>query len=287
MTADRRPTPGLTPAPVALVGAGPGDPELLTLDAEAALRSAREVVADRALAPLLASLAAERAGGVSDAGTAPVATSPLRTATLVADDTPAPSALTAAAERGPGVVRLYRGDPWAHPAGDAERAALRAAGRSWSSTPGVLGELAALAAAGIPVQVRDLAVTTTFGHDALPADDGRQSAPDPGPATPADPAHTVVVRTADLATTAARLLRRAAADRRLDDRPVALVPADGAAPLRTTLTRLADAGAGALAGDRAPSGGGLIVTGLVAALDLRAADAGGPVDAAPALGAER
>ena len=50
-------------APVQLVGAGPGHPDLLTLDAEAALATARAVVADRSLGPLLDHLAAGRPTG--------------------------------------------------------------------------------------------------------------------------------------------------------------------------------------------------------------------------------
>lgn len=239
MTADRPVAP-----PVALVGAGPGHLDLLTLDAEAVLLAAREVVADRSLAPLLRALAGA---------------SPGHPATFVDDDAPAPDALASAVGRGPGVVRLYRGDPWAHPAGDAERAALRAEGLTWATVPGVLSELAALAAAGVPAQVRDLAVTTTFLVDD----------PTLALAVPADPAHTLVVRTTDLAATAARLVRRAGTDGVDLGRPVALLPAAGTDPMRTTL-----AGLGARP-DLADGAAGVLVVGLVAALDLRAAAAVG------------
>lgn len=233
MTADRTtPVAATSVAPVLLVGAGPGDPELVTAAAEDALATAREVVADRSLGGLLAEL--------------PVSTA----VTWVTDDVGGVDVLLAAVARGSGVVRLYRGDPWFHPAGDAERAALRSAGVAFGLVAGVVEELALLARAGIPAQVRTLAVTTTFVVD--------RTADPVDLAVPGDPSHGLVVRSVDLASTVRRLAARASEDQ-TTDRPAAVVPVDDAGPVRTTLHAL----------DRvAVSGPGLVVVGLVAALDV-------------------
>jgi siroheme synthase len=240
---------------VALVGAGPGDVDLLTLDAEGAVLAARELVADRALSPLVAALDVA----------APV---------TWADDEPVDAALLAAVGRGPGVIRLYLGDPWAHPAGDVERDALRAAGVDAVVVPGVLADLAAVAAAGIPVQERTVAVTTTFTVD-RPA--GTSSAvAHPTIAVPADPAHTLVVRTTDLPRTIAALASGADPAVPAAAVPAAAVPTGGPStdPMRTERAPLGELAA------VAPAGAGVVVVGLVAALDLTV-PAAAPVGAAP------
>ncbi len=245
-------------ATVRLVGAGPGHPDLLTLDAEAAVTAAGAVLADRSLGPLLDQVApGGPAGG------------PGRTVTLVDDHQPAVAEVLAAAAAGPGVVRLYLGDPWFHPAGDRERAALRDAGVPIDVIPGVSEELAALAAAGIPAQVRTLAVTTTFCAD------GPGAPAVPGGGLPADPAHALVVRTTDVAATVHRLVTDAR-ERGLDlDRAAAVVPTGTGAGTGTGQGTAARAPVraplGAL-GPLAPGGRGVVVVGLVAALDTRCQD---------------
>jgi siroheme synthase len=93
---------------------------------------------------------------------------------------PAATTLLEAVARASGpVVRLYRGDPWLHPAHAAERAALVGAGLAVESVAGVATEVAVPALAGVPVHVRRLAVACTLGpFGALPA--------------AADPARTLV-----------------------------------------------------------------------------------------------
>jgi len=147
-------SPGIAPAAVALVGAGPGDPDLLTLRAEELLGMAAVVVVDVDLTPLARSFA----------GTAVLIAVPFgRSAIDVL--------LAAAVGRSGPVVRLYRGDPWLHPAYQAERTALGRARISTESVAGVAVEVALPALFGVPVHMRQLAVACTIGpYQALPAD---------------------------------------------------------------------------------------------------------------------
>lgn len=132
-----------TAPPVVLAGGGPGDPDLLTLRTEAALAAARLVVADAALLPLATSFAPSAA--VVAAGPDPEATA----AALAASEGPA--------------VRLYRGDPWLHPAYAAEAAGLAARGVATESIPGPPVETALAGAAGLALHHRPVSVTLTLG----------------------------------------------------------------------------------------------------------------------------
>ena len=221
---------------MALVGAGPGEPDLMTLRAEAELAAAVVVVTDVALEGLVRHLAPQ-AGVV-----------------VVPDGRPAAAALLAALARADGdVVRLYVGDPWMHPAHGAELAALNRAGIASEPVAGVATEVAVPALAGVPVQVRHLAVACTIGPlEAMP------SAP--------DPARTLVIRTEDAGAAAIRL---GTGDD--SDIPAAVVPLDRrAAAVRGSLAEI---------GSRAPAGRCLLVVGAVAGSDwhprVAAADAEG------------
>lgn len=130
-----------------LVGAGPGDPDLLTLRAEAALAAATLVVTDPAVIPLAEAF-------VRGASVVPAPADPAALVELVA---PAVAS-----------VRLYRGDPWLHPAFAAESAALAAGGVATEAVPGPPVETALAGAAGVPVHHRPLAVTLTLGSAASP-----------------------------------------------------------------------------------------------------------------------
>jgi len=206
---------------VALVGGGPGDPELLTLAGEARLRLAGVVVADTGLVAL-AGMFAVRARIVP-----------------VAERRPAVTALRHAASRHRGpVVRLYRGDPWLHPAYAVELAALTEAGVATESTPGVAVEIAGPGRAGVPLHVRHLAVVCTVGpYESLPA------------AT--DPTRTLVATGDDPARMVGMVV--AAGDGRL---PAALVSLDD--PMSAWRGRLAEAIQAA-----GPAGPALLVVGEV------------------------
>jgi uroporphyrin-III C-methyltransferase/precorrin-2 dehydrogenase/sirohydrochlorin ferrochelatase len=143
---------------VALVGAGPGDPELLTLRAAARLRDADLVLYD-ALAPeALLALAprarrfyvGKRAGrhSITQAGIHAL--------------------MIRAARRGERVVRLKCGDPFVLGRGGEECLALEAAGVPYEIVPGLSSAIAAPALAGIPVTHRGVApgFAVASGHAA-------------------------------------------------------------------------------------------------------------------------
>lgn len=144
---------------VYLVGAGPGDPGLLTMRGAELLRRADVVVHDRLIAEELLNLAPP-AAIVIDVGKVPGAPSRQReiNATLVEHG-----------RAGRQVVRLKGGDPFVLGRGGEEAEALRQAGVAYEIVPGVSSAFAAPAAAGIPVTHRGLAtsvtvVTGTVGH---------------------------------------------------------------------------------------------------------------------------
>jgi len=143
---------------VSLVGAGPGDPDLLTVRAVRALAEADLVLYD-SLVPLeILSLAsrAQRFSVGKRAGRASV-----RQETIHA-------LMIRAARRGKRVVRLKGGDPFVFGRGGEEVLALRAAGVPHEVVPGLTSALAAPALAGIPVTHRGVssAFAVVSGHDA-------------------------------------------------------------------------------------------------------------------------
>jgi uroporphyrin-III C-methyltransferase/precorrin-2 dehydrogenase/sirohydrochlorin ferrochelatase len=132
---------------VSLVGAGPGDPELLTRKALNRLRRADLVLYDALVSPETISLAkrarrfsvGKRAGRPST-----------RQETIHA-------LMIRAARRGQRVVRLKGGDPFVFGRGGEEALALRAANVPFEVIPGISNAVAAPALAGIPVTHRGTA----------------------------------------------------------------------------------------------------------------------------------
>jgi uroporphyrinogen III methyltransferase / synthase len=134
----KRPTVGS----VAFVGAGPGDPGLLTVRAAEVLSDADTVVIeDPQQRELLAPVPAE--ADVLDAGTGddgvPLTASMRSRLTLTA------------AKTGRRVVRLLEGDPFVHPTGADEALACAKAGVPFEIVPGVCGATAIPAHAGVPL----------------------------------------------------------------------------------------------------------------------------------------
>ncbi|MFC6022510.1 uroporphyrinogen-III C-methyltransferase [Plantactinospora solaniradicis] len=146
---------------VALVGAGPGDPELITIRGRRLLAEADVVVADRLVPGLLLD--------------------ELRPEVELVDATKIPHGPAAAQEEinrvlvdralaGARVVRLKGGDPYVFGRGGEEALACAAAGIPVTVVPGVTSSIAAPAAAGVPVTHRGVAheFTVVSGH--LPPD---------------------------------------------------------------------------------------------------------------------
>jgi uroporphyrinogen III methyltransferase / synthase len=152
---------GGTPLPgtVFLVGAGPGDPDLITVAGLMALRSAEVVVFDRLAAPALLR-EAPAAALLIDAGKAPGAHK------IGQDGINA--VLAEHAVRGKMVVRLKGGDPFMFGRGGEEALYLRERGIPFRIVPGVTSAIAAPAFAGIPVSHRGIAgsVLIATGHEA-------------------------------------------------------------------------------------------------------------------------
>lgn len=137
-----------TEGKVYLVGAGPGDPGLLTVRGREVLAHAEVLVYDRLVAPELVALAPPEAERIY-AGKAP-GQHTLSQAEINA-------LLVARARAGRRVVRLKGGDPFVFGRGGEEAEALAAAGVPFEIVPGVTSAVAVPAYAGIPLTHRALA----------------------------------------------------------------------------------------------------------------------------------
>ncbi len=150
---------------VFLVGAGPGDPGLLTVRAAEVLATADVVVYDRLSAESLLDLAPAAAERVS------VGKAPGR-ADMTQDDIN--TLLVERGRAGRCVVRLKGGDPFVFARGGEEAAALLAAGVAFEVVPGITSAIAVPAYAGIPVTLRhsSTSVTLVTGHEDPSVGDG-------------------------------------------------------------------------------------------------------------------
>ncbi len=145
------------PGHVYLVGAGPGDPDLLTLKALRAIEAADVIVHDRLVSPEILALAGPDAQLIN-VGKAP-------------DHHPFPQAninalLVALAGRQARVVRLKGGDPYMFGRGSEEALVLRDAGISFTAIPGISAAQGVAASTGVPLTHRGLATGVRFvtGH---------------------------------------------------------------------------------------------------------------------------
>ena len=229
-----------------LIGAGPGDPELLTLRAVQLLQLADVILYDRLVSPAVLERArrdAERVYVGKEAGSH----------ALTQEDINA--LIVAHARRGKRVARLKGGDPFIFGRGGEELAAVRAAGIPCTVVPGISAAIAAGAGAGIPLTHRGLSQSVTFATAHFASDDAQDWA------ALARSHHTVVyyMGVGNLEAIVDKL-RAAGADA---DLPVAIVQQaslPGERVLRATLGTIA-----ALATARGIAPPAVLITGRVAA----------------------
>lgn len=232
---------------VYLVGAGPGDPGLLTVRGRDVLRRADVVLYDRLSVASLLDLAPESAELISVGKTPKAPSTPQAEINRL---------LVEKGGEGLTVVRLKGGDPFVFSRGGEEAAVLAEAGVPFEIVPGVSSAIAAPAYAGVPVTHRGVATSFTVvtGHE------------DPWAATETDwdavarIGGTIVVLMG--VATRGEIARRLIAAGRDPDTPIASVQWGTRPEQRTIRTTL-----GALGSDDIASPA-VIVIGDVARLDL-------------------
>jgi uroporphyrin-III C-methyltransferase len=225
--------PDFAPGSVWLVGAGPGDPGLLSVLALHALDRADIIVYDALVDPRILALA--RPGATLDyagkRGGRPSPSQPDISARLIR-----------LARDGRRVLRLKGGDPCVFGRGGEEALALAAAGVPFRIVPGITAGIGGLAYAGIPVTHRDVnsAVTFVTGHDsggAVP------NAVDWAAIARGSPVIVVYMGMRHLAAIAARLI----AAGRAATEPVAIISKATTAEQRVLVSSLAEVAAAAAA----------------------------------------
>ena len=144
--------------PVTIAGAGPGNPDLLTLGTLRAIEAADVVVHDRLIGPGILALIPATATRI-DAGKEGFGPSTPQTAIH--------AAMIDAARAGHRVLRLKAGDPAIFARLEEELDALDAAGIPWTILPGLTAASAAAAALGqsLTARGRNGALTILTGHD--------------------------------------------------------------------------------------------------------------------------
>lgn len=144
---------------VMLVGAGPGDPELLTVKAVRALKAADVVFYDKLVGEGVLELARREAELVSVGKAKGAHSVPQGEINAL---------LVERAKAGQTVVRLKGGDPFIFGRGGEELDALRAADVAIEVIPGITAGAAAAASLQVPLTHRDVSHTVTFvsGHEA-------------------------------------------------------------------------------------------------------------------------
>ncbi len=228
-------TPARPQGVVWLVGAGPGDPDLLTVKALRLIGQADVIVHDGLVPDEILSLSRASARRIDVAKRKSRHTLPQDEINRL---------LVAFALEGLNVVRLKGGDPFVFGRGGEELEACRAAGVECQVVPGVTAALAACAGAGAPLTHRGLAQSATIvtGHGAAGSD------PDLDWAACARPNHTLVIY---MGLTQAAMLSERLIGAGRDGATPALIVVEASRPseqrVKTTLAQLA-AAAEALSG---------------------------------------
>jgi uroporphyrin-III C-methyltransferase len=233
---------------VFLVGAGPGDPELLTVRAAALIASADMLVHDRLISAAILDLAPPSVVRLDVSKRAGHAVMPQAEINQVLIDH---------GRAGRRVVRLKGGDPFVFGRGGEECEALLLAGVPFEVVPGISSAIAAPAAAGIPVTMRNQAsaFTVVTGH----VDPTGTSTVDWEAHAATGATLVILMGVGQIASIAKRLM----AAGRPPATPVAVVHAATTSEQLVVRLTLADVGEADLV---APS---TIIVGDVAGLDLR------------------
>jgi len=225
-----------------IVGAGPGDPDLLTLRAAQLLQEADAILHDELVPPAILNRARREAELV------PVGKRKGRASWAQAD---IEAEMIRRVRAGQTVVRLKGGDPFIFGRGAEELDALRAAGLPVSVVPGITAALGAAAAAGISLTDRRIASSVTFlsGHAAANSGGGQT--------------YVIYMGATEAASVRDRLLDAGTAP----NTPVAIVENGTRPDQRVSVGRLADLARLALLHTaRSDAGPSLIIVGEVAAL---------------------
>jgi uroporphyrin-III C-methyltransferase/precorrin-2 dehydrogenase/sirohydrochlorin ferrochelatase len=229
-----------------LVGAGPGDPDLLTLRAAQLLQEADAILHDDLVPPAILARARRDAELVSVGK---------RKGRVSWSQRAIEAELIRRVRAGQTVVRLKAGDPFVFGRGGEEADALRAAGLAVSVVPGITAALGIAASANIPLTDRRFSSSVTFlsGHAASEA---------PGGQSPKSQTHVVYMGASEAASVRDRLLDAGVAS----STPVAIVENGTRPDERVSTGSLADlarlASSHSSTGAAGPS---LIIVGEVAA----------------------
>lgn len=237
-----------------IVGAGPGDPDLLTLRAAQLLQEADAILHDDLVPPEVL------ARGRRDAEFVSVGKRKGRPSWAQAD---IDAELVRRVRAGQTVVRLKAGDPFVFGRGGEEVDALQAAGLPYTIVPGITAALGCAASAGIPLTHRHIASAVTFvsGHSA-------QGSRRPNWASLATQGHTLAIYMgASEAASVRDLLLDAGSD---PTTPVAIVENGSRPDQQVSSGRLSDlARLAAPHSQRSDAGPSLIIVGDVAAYAAR------------------
>lgn len=144
---------------VYIVGAGPGDPELITVKAERLIRNADVILYDRLVSEEILALASEGCEKIYVGKHPGEPSTPQERINEILIDR---------ARKGRNIVRLKGGDPFLFGRGGEEALELSRASVTYEVVPGITSAIAVPAYAGIPVTHRHVASSVAFvtGHEA-------------------------------------------------------------------------------------------------------------------------